>query len=178
MRSRPFSRRRIEQTDQVFLDHWFQNRNCAGQASTSSLLSIALKITLGITVNFPVVIYLEATAEEKQNFMKDFMAWLHHLGTTLPSPTLDLDELNTNETVEHRERFEVIAQDSCNARRFFRSEDDKYGNGPDCMLLGDVVAVVFGSGTPFALQPKGDEFLFLGSVYIHKFRDGRERFRC
>jgi hypothetical protein len=42
------------------------------------------------------------------------------------------------------------------------------------MKPGDVVCVLFGGGTPYVLRPTAtaDEYLFLGSAYIHGIMDG------
>lgn len=61
----------------------------------------------------------------------------------------------------------------CNNRRFFRTEEDRLGWGPDQMRGGDVVCVLSGVDVPLVLRHSGDSgFEVIGDAYVHGIMDG------
>ena len=59
-------------------------------------------------------------------------------------------------------------------QNFFITEKGYVGIGPRCMEAGDKVSVLFGGSTPYVIRQKSitDEYLYLGSVYVHGIMDG------
>jgi hypothetical protein len=137
MGSSPNPDRYHEQIDYAFLEQWYQDQYCAGQAGTSSMLSMALTFTDAYVKNNPYKIYSVATEEEIDSFIEDFTAWLHHLKQNLPNLTINLGSLLAKKKVGDWKRFASLAGATCKARRFFRIEHDRYNFGPDKKIVGD-----------------------------------------
>lgn len=59
-------------------------------------------------------------------------------------------------------------------RRFGMTEKGYYLVGPDCMLRGDVVVVLYGGRTPFLLRKRedGTGWRFVGESYVHGMMNG------
>ncbi|CAG7557460.1 unnamed protein product [Fusarium equiseti] len=57
---------------------------------------------------------------------------------------------------------------------FFIAEKGYVGIGPRCMKAGDQLCILFGGSTPYIIRPASvaDEYLYLGSAYIHGIMDG------
>lgn len=53
-------------------------------------------------------------------------------------------------------------------RRLFRTTTGRYGLGPAFMASGDAVVVLRDGMHPAILRPCGDQYLFVGTAYIHK----------
>ncbi|KAJ9427961.1 hypothetical protein QL093DRAFT_2125775 [Fusarium oxysporum] len=70
-------------------------------------------------------------------------------------------------------RFEDLIR-AADDTKMFITETGHVGFGPRCMRRGDVVCVLFGGGTSYVLRQTAtaDEYLFLGSAYIHGIMDG------
>jgi hypothetical protein len=162
-----------KQIDHVLMKEWYRNQNFTGDVNTLLLRAITLTMTRGLVTGHPREYELSANEDQKKNYLEDSMAWLNHSEFMLPDLTQGLDGSKANDRTGNWERFQEIVNAACKARCFFRTEDDTYGNGPDCMKVGDIVAVIFGHGAPFALRPVGDEFLFLGFVYVHELMNGQ-----
>ena len=57
-------------------------------------------------------------------------------------------------------------------RRFFIMSSGHIGIGPQTMLPGDVVAVLYGGYVPFVLRPCGEEYELVGECYVHGIMNG------
>lgn len=53
------------------------------------------------------------------------------------------------------------------------TDERRVGMGTRLMTRGDVVVVPLGCSTPVVLRREGDEYRFIGDVYIHGYMDGR-----
>lgn len=58
------------------------------------------------------------------------------------------------------------------------TDEKRVGMGTGLMTRGDVVVVPLGCSTPVVLRPEGDEYRFIGDVYIHGYMDGRAVEEC
>ncbi|ORY01801.1 heterokaryon incompatibility protein-domain-containing protein [Clohesyomyces aquaticus] len=79
------------------------------------------------------------------------------------------------------ERFETYAQPEmdryhefvkangmwCYNRRFFKTQSDRFGWGPDGMKDGDVVAILGGLDVPLVLRPGEDGYEVVGDCFLH-----------
>jgi hypothetical protein len=162
-----------KQINHVLMKEWYRNHTFPGDVNTLLLRAITLTMTRGFVTGQPRENEWSANKDQKKSYLEDSMAWLNHSGFMLPDPTQGLDGSKASDKIGNWERFEEIVNAACKAGCFFRTEDNTYGNGPDCMKVGDIVAVIFGHGAPFALRPVGDEFLFLGFVYVHELMNGQ-----
>lgn len=86
-------------------------------------------------------------------------------GKLLPSMS-DLDNTHHEEEML-ASQFAEAMYNACMNRRFFVTSTGHFGLGPHFMKQGDVVAVLYGLQWPAVLRPIGDEYLFLGTTYIH-----------
>lgn len=68
--------------------------------------------------------------------------------------------------------FELDVKVTCNQRRFVWKSDGTYGLGSGCMRAGDIIVVLRGGLTPYALHPRGNEFLFFGQAYVDEIMHG------
>jgi hypothetical protein len=69
--------------------------------------------------------------------------------------------------------FQEDAYHYCKQRRVFSTQNGSYGLGPQCMRIGDVVAVLFGGNTPYVLRPQGGQYLFMGQAYVDGIMQGQ-----
>jgi len=80
--------------------------------------------------------------------------------------------------------FNSVAVNACVMKRFFRTEGGYVGIGPQAMLAGDVVVVLFGAEVPFVLRRVEDSNIknrkkkkvpvwrLVGQAYVHGVMDG------
>ncbi|KAK1910830.1 hypothetical protein P3342_008710 [Pyrenophora teres f. teres] len=61
---------------------------------------------------------------------------------------------------------------ACADRRIFWTLGGSYGLGPLCMRADGIVVVLYGYGFLLVLRSRGDEYLFLGEVYVDKIMHG------
>jgi hypothetical protein len=59
-----------------------------------------------------------------------------------------------------------------NGRRFVLSEENRIGWVPENTTVGDVIAVLTGSGDPVVLRPREDGYIVIGTAYVHGIMDG------
>ncbi|KAI6912364.1 hypothetical protein D0867_06313 [Hortaea werneckii] len=80
------------------------------------------------------------------------------------------------ETFEHRVKepgngnwYARFLSSFAHNRRTFRTEHDRYGLGPQALMLGDVCCIVLGSDVPFILRPVGSQgdYRLVGECYVH-----------
>lgn len=62
-----------------------------------------------------------------------------------------------------------------NSLRFFTTDSETFflGNGPDGMLEGDRICVLFGGRVPFIVRPVNDRYFFIGECYVSNLMHGR-----
>jgi hypothetical protein len=85
------------------------------------------------------------------------------------------NEADTDLTCDRKimdEMYAVSRVTFCMRRRFFVTSSGRVGLGPRCSESGDLVVVLRGGDTPFVLRKSGDEYQFIGSVYVHGIMDG------
>ncbi|KAG6361340.1 hypothetical protein INS49_009565 [Diaporthe citri] len=58
------------------------------------------------------------------------------------------------------------------------TDEKRVGMGTGLMTQDDVVVVPLGCSTPVVLRREGDEYRFIGDVYIHGYMDGRAVEEC
>jgi hypothetical protein len=56
---------------------------------------------------------------------------------------------------------------SINHRRFFISDSELIGMGPDRTKVGDIICILLGCSTPVILRPQDGHYIFLGEAYVH-----------
>ncbi|EGU72350.1 hypothetical protein FOPG_18832 [Fusarium oxysporum f. sp. conglutinans race 2 54008] len=69
-------------------------------------------------------------------------------------------------------RFEEAAQNACNGRRLFLTEDSRLGLGPAAMREGDHLCILFGASVPFILRLEGQSWRLIGECYVRTFMGG------
>ncbi|KAF2874341.1 heterokaryon incompatibility protein-domain-containing protein [Massariosphaeria phaeospora] len=57
-------------------------------------------------------------------------------------------------------------------RKFFKTGLGMLGLGPEAMQEGDIVAILFGSKTPFILRPAGSHYRLVGECYVYDIDGG------
>ncbi|KAG4439296.1 hypothetical protein IFR05_005229 [Cadophora sp. M221] len=60
-----------------------------------------------------------------------------------------------------------LVEENCDHRRYFVTEKGYMGLGPQGMLPGDIVCVLFGGDTPYVLREKQGCWQFVGECYVH-----------
>lgn len=63
-------------------------------------------------------------------------------------------------------------------RCLYITSEDRFGLGMGFMRRDDVVVVPLGCSTPVVLRPEGDEYRFVGDVYIDEYMDGKPVREC
>jgi hypothetical protein len=73
------------------------------------------------------------------------------------------------------ETYDSGVATKCHNRRLFMLQDGKFGLGPACMREQDIVVVLFGGDTPYALRHWGEEnhYALMGEVYIDGLMGGK-----
>ncbi|KAH7336283.1 heterokaryon incompatibility protein-domain-containing protein [Rhexocercosporidium sp. MPI-PUGE-AT-0058] len=65
-----------------------------------------------------------------------------------------------------------LVEEYCRHRRFFVTEKGYMGLGPQAMLPGDTISILFGGDTPYALRKKEKCWQFVGECYVHGVMKG------
>lgn len=121
----------------------------------------------------------------KEQTSKDWMAICYHVFASLINhrlPELLLDvELTSHITSDanvgdYQDRGKFLQKhfgSHMMGRCFCITDGDLMGLGTGFMTADDIVVVPFGCSTPIVLRPEGDEFRFVGDVYIHGYMHGK-----
>lgn len=86
-------------------------------------------------------------------------------GRLVPSMS-DLDDQHSEDEVQ-ASHFAEAMYNACMNRRFFVTTTGRFGLGPHFMKAGDIVAILYGLQWPAVLRVAGNDFIFLGTAYIH-----------
>lgn len=120
----------------------------------------------------------EYKGEETSDFVL-LEKYLDEPGLVLP--TLPDDEVVPTSTFKDRSlgeqafvRFAMVMRLALHHRAFFTTSRGLIGIGPSTMEVCDVVAMLHGFPSPVVLRPKGEEFEFLESCYVHGLMGGRD----
>lgn len=70
-------------------------------------------------------------------------------------------------------RFTEAAQNACNGRRLFFTEDGRLGLGPAAMREGDHLCILFGGSVPFILRPDYQSWRLIGECYVKTLMNGQ-----
>ena len=70
-------------------------------------------------------------------------------------------------------RFAEAAQNACNGRKLFFTEDGRLGLGPAAMRKGDHLCILFGGSVPFILRPEGQSWRLVGECYVKTLMSGQ-----
>ncbi|KAJ4060600.1 hypothetical protein NW761_002644 [Fusarium oxysporum] len=113
------------------------------------------------------------TSPEDFEFLERMLKTLYPHDPRVVAADLDMLSRIDCDFVMGPQRLEELIRASHDSEMFM-TETGYVGFGPRYMKPGDVVCVLFGGGTPYVLRPTAtaDEYLFLGSAYIHGIMDG------
>jgi hypothetical protein len=135
--------------------------------------SLARTLTGAQTSYFPLKMYRSASEAQRKAFLADFLEWVRHTFGTSPNHVSDLESLLISKEEGNWQHYARMVRRTSWGRRLFMTNAATYGLGPSCMRAGDIIVVLFGGKVPFALRPKGNNFIFLGEVYIDELMDGK-----
>ncbi|KAE9378320.1 HET-domain-containing protein [Stipitochalara longipes BDJ] len=81
---------------------------------------------------------------------------------------------STNSIAGSWEVFESVVQNTMSGRRFFMTEDGRFGLGPWTFQVGDNCCVLLGCRMPLVIRPTSTKrhYMFLGSSYVHGAMNG------
>jgi len=69
-------------------------------------------------------------------------------------------------------QFGARTLSTCMERKLFRTQKGYIGLGSPLLESGDLICILFGTRTPFALKKRGDAFEFIEDCYVHGIMDG------
>jgi hypothetical protein len=151
------------------LDYWLEHvshKPPQGRTCHDDALSFARTLTAGHVVNSKS--YYEPKASGGESYTHSFMDFIsllfqifNHSGQPFAAP-----DGNGEKT------FVRFAASACSGRRLFQTKNGAYGLGPSCLREGDIIVELVGAGTPYALRPRGENYLLLGQVYIDEIMYG------
>ena len=116
----------------------------------------------------------ESSAQHKPPTVRDLSNLVH--SRPIPNRAYFEQVLQSLDTT-HETQDAPVAMNRISHRlqpssRFFVTSDKKIGLGPGHLGAGDVVSVIFGGRTPFALRPSGDVHHLLGPCLIQHYMGG------
>lgn len=155
---------------------------CFNDASRSDLRWMKERFCLALSLRHP---------QEGEGTTEAWMDDCYHVfASTIRErlPKLPIDA-ELEQYVENRRGFQMDArerriflQKNFGAKMMGRclciTDENRVGMGTGLMTRGDVVVVPLGCSTPVVLRPEGDEYRFIGDVYIHGYMDGRAVREC
>lgn len=107
----------------------------------------------------------DGSAIEKH--LADYAAYLLKLGprsAALQSISEDLND--EGDYTGNPAKFEIAASRVCDDRRLFLFDDDHIGLGPNVMLPGDQLCLLFGGQQLYVLRPKGEFYQLVGECFV------------
>jgi hypothetical protein len=123
--------------------------------------------------------YLIVTDEKKDQFLADFLDYLHNIVPKCAHDCLGQSgqpayKLSVNGTtyVGSQDRYGHILWLTRDGRSLFRMGSGDFGLGPDCMRDGDIIVGLLGGSSPYALRSGEKGYYFLGHVYVADLMDG------
>lgn len=93
--------------------------------------------------------------------------------TVAAAPPPDAVSGLTTDLVTIGRRFSRASSVCLQARSIFITKKGMLGLGPEVVQVEDVVAVLFGSGLPILLRPKGEQYQVFGACYVHGIMEGQ-----
>jgi hypothetical protein len=136
------------------------------------MFALARTLTGAETSHIPYEEFRSASETGRQTFLANFMAWIRHTSATSHIHVYGLVHITGIQEDGDWERYSHLVRQMGVQRRLFKTDTATYGLGPSCMRSDDVIVVLYGGKMPFALRPKGNNFIFLGEVYIDELMDG------
>ncbi|KAH4195711.1 hypothetical protein HBI80_123130 [Parastagonospora nodorum] len=125
--------------------------------------TLARTLTAGCNSEMDDII--TASEEKKRLFYVSFELFIYCMDE-------GLNFLELRKSVLTGESFYDEAEIVCLERRFFQLSNGKFGIGPACMRVGDVVVVLFGGDAPYVLRPCGRSYLLMGQAYVDELMNG------
>jgi hypothetical protein len=142
-----------------------------GNVLSPAMKSMARTLTTGVVRN--ATPYHKTSKENKavylQNFL-DYIKLLHALSEHKAehrSTKFDISRFG-----DGWKSYETVTSDYSCRRAFFRTKNGSLGLGPACLREDDIIVVIEGAHTPFALRLRGENYLLLGGVYIDEIMNG------
>jgi hypothetical protein len=153
----------------TIFDFWLENVSHEppqGRTCHDNALSFARTLTAGRVSNVESYHELEVAGRElyTQRFM-DFISLLFHVFS-------HGDQAFAAPEGNGKKLFARFVVSACEGRRLFRMQNGAYGLGPSCLREDDIIVEFVGAGTPYALRPRGENYLLLGQVYIDEIMYG------
>jgi hypothetical protein len=121
--------------------------------------------------------FFDVSTEGRNQFLADFCDFLHNRQhryvnrSALPCPAHKL-AIDGNTYTGSRERYTQHLVYAREGRVLFQMADGHCGLGPDCLQEGDVIVALLGGSSPYALRQKGEDWCYLGPVYVDGLMDG------
>lgn len=158
----------------VFLDCWRQNVSEAapmGSNLSPAMISLARTLTAGsIRHEFG---YDYASELNERKYLRSFLDYIRLLYALSEHVAKDgFIRYDFGSSGSGWRLFAFIAGHSSYGRTLFHAKDGSVGIGPMCLREGDLVVVLEGAYTPFALRPRGENYLLLGEVYKDEIMNG------
>jgi hypothetical protein len=112
-------------------------------------------------------------ATKNASFHADALCWFaQHTPQLLPGASIS-QRLKWSITQRPDSgRFHEAFVRACVDRRFFVTRSGSMGVGPDSMMEGDVIAILFGGMVPYLLRSIGSGYKFVGECYVPGLMDG------
>jgi hypothetical protein len=143
------------------------------------MASLARTLTAG-EANQEGNMYEEAEPDAIKAYVESFSVYINLLFAVYNDK--EENSNNSNQTGSTQEKLDqagdswklyaTLADITCFNRRIFRTQNGTSGIGPGCLRKGDIIAVLSGASTLFALRPRGEHYLLLGQVYIDDIKIG------
>ena len=142
------------------------------------MLVVARTLTTGY-IGFPYE-FSAGTASQRNQFIADFLDFIHSImakcSIICPGVANGDHYSMTADRITYtgsRKRYVDELTKICKGRLLFQLANGNWGVGPDCMREGDIIVAFFGGTAPYALRCEGQEYRFLGPVYIDGLMDGQ-----
>ncbi|KAK4502228.1 hypothetical protein PRZ48_005653 [Zasmidium cellare] len=106
-----------------------------------------------------------AGPQEADDFLIFMKYMSRHRKSPPPAPYAEMDQYEKNQQQVLR-AFHAIAV-ACSKRRFFVTTDGRFGIGPGGLADDDLIVVLYGGTTPFALRRVAKErYRYVGACYV------------
>jgi hypothetical protein len=158
----------------IFLDYWRQKVSKEapmGSDLSPEMISMARTLSAGqVRHTFG---YHEASEDNVAEYMQSFLDYIRLLYTLSEHAREDGSIIyDFSQSGSGWKVFASIVSRCSYKRALFSAKDGSFGLGPMCLREGDLIVVLEGAYTLFALRPRGENYLLLGQVYKDEIMNG------
>jgi hypothetical protein len=142
-----------------------------GNVLSPAMKSMARTLTTGVVFDWGL--YHEASEKDRVKYLQSFLDYIKLIYAHCEHKAEHRSaEFDISRFGDGWKSYEYFAKSYSSGCAFFLTKNGSLGVGPACLRKDDIIVVIEGAHTPFALRRRGENYLLLGEVYMDEIMNG------